>query len=260
MIFIMARKILTYCCIAAFWLAVWQGVSMLVSQELLIPAPLSVAKTLCQNLLTASFWQAVGMSFMRIFTGFFGALVMGTLLAVVTTRFALVRSLLAPILHIIKAAPVASFIILALVWIPTGFLPAGICFLMVLPIVWNNMEQGIRAIDPHLMQMAQVFRFSKTKTLLRVQIPSLVPYFFTALTTGLGFAFKSGIAAEVICQPQFSVGKELYFSKVYLETPSVFMWTVVVIVISVVLERLLKTVLHAVGQRYALLEKGEVSA
>ena len=120
---------------------------------------------------------------------------------VLTARFSLARALLAPVLHIVRAAPVASFIILALVWFRTDVLPLFIAFLMVVPVVWANVEKGIRAADPALLEMARVYRFGRLKTLLRVQLPSVMPYFLAACTTGLGFAWKSGIAAEVICRP-----------------------------------------------------------
>lgn len=60
-----------------------------------------------------------------------------------------------------RAAPVASFIILALVWIRSSQLPAFIAFLMVVPVVWGNVEKGLREIDGGLLEMAQVYRLSR---------------------------------------------------------------------------------------------------
>ncbi len=251
----MRKKILTGIAVAAFWLAVWQLCSMVTAQELLVPAPFAVMRVFAQSIVTLRFWQTVGISMLRIATGFLMAVIGGIVLAVLTARFPLARSLLAPLLHCIKAAPVASFIILALVWIPTGFLPMFICFLMVIPIIWSNVEQGIRQTDYKLLEMAKVYRLGKWRTLIGVQIPSVMPYLISALTTGLGFAWKSGIAAEVICQPQLAIGKQLYLAKMYLETPEVFAWTAVVIVMSVLLERLLKKVMRVVSRKYGFSEE-----
>lgn len=143
-------------------------------------------------------------------------MIVGCAVAVLTVRFPLPRALLSPLLRVIRAAPVASFIILALVWIRTDRLPAFIAFLMVVPVVWANVERGIRETDERLLEMAAVFRMSWWKTLLRVRIPSVMPYFLTACTTGLGFAWKSGIAAEVICRPAASIGRQLQDAKTYL--------------------------------------------
>ena len=102
-------------------------------------------------------------------------------------------------------------------------------------VVWGNVEKGIRATDPQLLEMARTYRFSPPKTLRRVWIPSVMPYFMAACTTGLGFAWKSGIAAEVICRPAQSIGKYLQDAKLTLETPDVFAWTLVIVLLSAVL-------------------------
>ena len=246
------KKIVIGAAVAVFWLAVWQVLCLLVGQELLVPSSLSVLRVLWHNVQTLSFWQTVGISLLRILIGFAGAVVGGCVLAILTERFSLLHTLLSPVLHIVKAAPVASFIILALVWLPTGVLPAFICGLMVLPVVWNNVQQGIRETDPKLLEMAKVFRMGRWRTLMKVRLPAVMPYFLTAVTTGLGFAWKSGIAAEVICQPKAAIGKRLYLAKIYLETPEVFAWTAVVILLSVLLERLLSVCLRRLSGKYSI--------
>lgn len=225
--------------IAVFWTGVWWLTATLVHQELLIPTPLVVVKTLLSLLPTALFWQSVGMSLVRIVLGFLASLVVGTTLAILTTRLPLIRALFSPLLHIIRAAPVASFIILTLVWINYDVIPAFIAFLMVLPIVWVNVEEGIRRTDKGLLEMTKLYAVSPRRVLTRVYLPSVTPYFLTACVNGLGFAWKSGVAAEIICRPDLAIGNRLQLAKMTLETPEVFAWTAVVIVMSILLEKLL---------------------
>jgi len=233
------KPVLRGLAVAAFWIGMWWLAAALVRQELLIPTPLVVLKTLLSLLPTALFWQSVGMSLLRIVLGFLAALIGGTALAVLTTRFEVVRAVFSPILHIIRAAPVASFIILALVWIDYDVIPAFIAFLMVLPIVWVNGEEGIRRTDKRLLEMAKLYAVSPRRVLTRLYLPSVKPYFITACVNGLGFAWKSGVAAEIICRPDLAIGNRLQLAKMTLETPEVFAWTAVVIVLSILLERLL---------------------
>ncbi len=244
------KRILTGLAAAAFWLAVWQGIAMLVAQELLVPAPLVVLKTLFRLLSSPLFWQATGFSLLRVVSGFLAALVVGCAAALLTTRFSIARILLSPLLKIIRAAPVASFIILALVWVQTNWLPGFIAFLMVVPVVWNNLENGIRSIDGNLLEMAKVFHMGWIKTLIRVRIPAVMPYFLAACTTGLGFAWKSGIAAEIICRPALSIGRQLQDAKVYLETAEVFAWTAVAVALSILLEKGLLFLARRLGRRF----------
>lgn len=233
------KKLLIGVGVAVFWIGVWWLIAVRVDQELLVPTPHVVLRTLGELIVTPSFWKAVSLSLLRVCAGFAAALVSGTVLAILTTRFRVVHALFSPLLRIVRAAPVASFIILTLVWVVTDMVPVFIAFLMVLPIVWVNVEAGIRRIDPQLREVASVYHFGRWRTLWKVDIPSVKPFFLTACVNGLGFAWKSGIAAEVICRPDLSIGRELQGAKIILETPAVFAWTAVVVILSMVLEFLL---------------------
>lgn len=222
-----------------FWLMVWQLVSLWVNQELLVPSPLRVGRALLQLMGQWQFWASAAMSLLRVLEGFAFGIIAGLVLAVLTLRFAVARALLAPLLKVVRATPVASFIILALVWLPTGRIPGFISMLMVAPVVWASVEKGVREIDPLLLEMARLYRMTPWRLFRWVWGPSVAPYFLTACTTGLGFAWKSGVAAEVICRPLLSIGKNLQEAKLYLETPEVFAWTITVAVLSLGLEKLL---------------------
>ncbi len=221
-----------------FWLLVWHLLSVLVGQEILLPSPWTVAKAAVDIVVKPDFWRIVGLSVLRILLGFLAALAVGGGLAVLTVKSRLCRVLFTPILKLVRAAPVASFIILALVWIADGRVPAFIAFLMVVPIVWANVAQGIEQTDRKLLEMATVYRIGRWRTFWKIWVPSVLPYFMAACTTGLGFAWKSGVAAEVICRPEFSIGSQLNDAKTYLETPDMFVWTAAVIVLSVLFEKL----------------------
>jgi NitT/TauT family transport system permease protein len=245
------RRALYPAAAALFWLTVWQLASMLVGQVLLVPAPAVVLGTLVELFGTSEFWQVTGWSLLRIGVGFLAGVVVGCGAAVLTTRFRVADVLLSPALRVVRAAPVASFIIVALVWIPTGRLPAFIAFLMVVPVVWDNMAEGLRRQDRELLEMASVFRFGWWPTLRRVRIPMLLPYFSTACTTGMGLAWKSGVAAEVISRPELSIGGQLQDAKVYLDTPEVFAWTITAVALSMVLEKVLRVATDRVTRRVA---------
>lgn len=170
---------------------------------------------------------------------FFLAVGAGILFAVAASLSGLVRALLNPLLRLIKAVPVASFIILALFWLSTSRnLSVLISFLMVLPVIYTNVLQGIASTEPELLEMARVFRIPFGKRLRYIYIPAVLPYFVSACSVGLGFCFKSGIAAEVIGLPQNSIGAQLYEAKLYLMTAELFAWTAVIVMVSVVFEKL----------------------
>lgn len=238
--------------VLAFWLGVWQVLSLLVGRELLLPGPWAVLLRLGGLMAAADFWRITAISLLRILCGTVIATALGVALAVVCCRFRLVDALFAPLLTTIKSTPVASFIILLLIWIGRDLLPVVIVILMVLPVVWGNVCAGIRGTDALLLRTARVFRFSRLRTLRRVYIPSVMPYFLSACRTSLGLAWKSGIAAEVLTVPASSIGKMLYESKLYLETVDLFAWTVVVIVCSLIIEKVLMAAVTRLGRAYAV--------
>ncbi len=233
------RRVLTILGTAVFWLTVWHVIAVIVAQEVLIPSPWTVICTMGNLLTKPLFWQSVGLTLLRVCVGFAVALLVGVVLAALTTRFSVLHTLFSPVLHIIRAAPVASFIIMTLVWIAYDFVPAFISFLMVLPIVWINVSEGIRQTDRQLLEMADLFRVTKFRQIQRIYLLSVKPYFLTAAVNGLSFAWKSAVAAEVICRPDFSIGRQLQESKLYMETPKVFAWTAIVVILSLILEHLL---------------------
>ncbi|MHB1315701.1 MAG: ABC transporter permease [Christensenellales bacterium] len=245
------RKLL----VAALWIGVWELVYLAVGQEILIASPFAVFVRLVQYLGEGSFYAAVGVSMGRILLGFGLALLFGVLLAVLTSFLPWARELFRPVLSMVKATPVASFIILALVWMSTATVPAFTSFLMVLPIVWANVSEGILHTDRQLLEMAATFRVSKGRILKQVYLPSVVPYFSAAAKTGMGLAWKAGIAAEVLCRPANSIGTFLYNAKIYLETTDLFTVTATIILLSVILEKGFVKFMAFAGRRYHIPER-----
>ena len=249
------KKILLSAAVLVFWIAVWSFASYMIGLDLILPSPLKVLTALFEKAATADFLIAAGLSLLRIAVGFLLGTLVGGLLAVLMRVSKVAKALFSPILHVVKAAPVASFIILALVWFKTDILPVFISFLMVVPVVCTNVSEGIAQTDRKLLEVARIYRFGKKRTFSEVWLPSVKPYAVSACRTALGFAWKSGVAAEVICRPDRSIGDALYSSKMNLETAEVLAYTAVVIIISVLLEKLMLRLLKGEKRKDVRTEK-----
>lgn len=235
-----SKRILKGLTVFAFWIGVWYLLALAVNQELLIPTPHKTLLVLLEFAKTAKFWLSVLFSTLRIVSGFLIGVCIGALGGILSVKIKLFDTVLSPILHLARAVPVASFILLAYVWIKTNFIPVFITALMVAPIVWATTVTAIRGIDKSLVEMGQVFRLSKREILLKIKFPQIAPAFISSVVTALGLAWKSGVAAEVICYPEQSIGRLLYNAKTYLETPETFAVTIVIVIISIALEWLMK--------------------
>lgn len=243
-------KIIPKALAVVFWLLVWQMLYFAIKQEILIVSPVCVFQRLAQLARQAEFWLTALYSMKRILEGFLLGVLFGTALAVLTSRFTVFYNIFHPVISIIRATPVASFIILALVWMKSGSVPVFTAALIVLPIVWENVSSGIAKTDENLLQMAQVFDFGTAKTVLRIYIPCTAPYFTAACATGLGLAWKAGVAAEVLSNIPLSIGGRIYDAKIYLDTADLFAWTVVVVLMSVLLEHAMAAGMKRIGRKY----------
>jgi NitT/TauT family transport system permease protein len=216
--------------------------------ELLLPYPLTVARALAELAVTAGFWQAVGLTLCRILAGLAAGTALGAGLALLTCASRWADLLLSPAIRVVRATPVASFIVLVLLWVHTDRVPSVISALMVLPVVWANVAKGVRETDPQLLELARAYGFGRGKTLRLIYLPSVQPYFTAGLTTAVGLAWKSGVAAEVLCLPKRAIGTQVLHAKLYLEIPSLFAWTVTVVVLSFLLESALTRLLRRLGR------------
>lgn len=227
--------------VAAFWFLIWYLAAAWVGKELLLPSPLTVTKRLSQIVLTSDFYIITLFSLLRVMSGIILAVIFGIILAIITHISKIADMVSKPIITVIKATPVASFIILALVWLDRSHLPVFISLLMVLPVVWTNLRTGLTEVDPKLLEMAKIYRIGFFQRLVGIYVPSVLPYFTSAAKTSLGLAWKAGIAAEVLAVPARSIGKELFNSKSYFETADLFAWTFVVIILSLIIELFFET-------------------
>ena len=232
-----------------FWLAVWQAAAMAIGQEVFLVSPVQAVATLVQLLPQADFWQRVAFSTGRILLGFGLGAVVSVVLAVAAERWKWVETLLAPVMQLVKATPVASFIILALVWVSGKSLSILISFLMVLPVLYGAVRTGIESTDTQLLEMARVFRLPLARRVKAIWLPAILPAFRQGCSVALGICWKSGVAAEVIGLPDGSIGDALYRAKITLSTGELFAWTFVIILLSAGFEKLFLALLDgAVAQ------------
>lgn len=237
---------------AAFALLVWQVSAMLIGESLLIVTPIAVVKRLFSLFTEADFFTSIGYSFLRIVAGFLAGLIAGTIMASVAGKFHLAEIMFRPFIATIKSVPVASFIILCLIWLSMGTLSSFISFLMVLPIIYSNILQGIKSTDRKLLEMADIFRLGLFRRIVFIYLPQLKPYLVSACSVAMGLAWKSGIAAEVIGVSNGSIGEKLYEAKIYYTTADLFAWTFIIVVLSIGFEKLF---LYLIKKFYAGLER-----
>ena len=218
--------------IILFWLALWQLLSLAVSNVILLAGPIETAKALFELVPTKDFWVSVLWSLLRILAGFLAGTAIGILLASLSASSKLAEEVLNVPVTVVKAIPVASFVIMVIIWAGNVMLSFWISLLVVFPTAYFNTLQGIRSTDVKMLEMARVYRMPFLSRVRRIYFPSVWPFLRTAVQVGVGMAWKSGVAAELIGQPLQSLGNGLYQSKIFLATDQVLAWTVVIVLLS----------------------------
>lgn len=232
-----------------FWIAVWQISSMIVKLDVILPFPLSTVKALITLACEIDFWKSCLYSIFRILAGLFSGAIIAIILAYLTYVSTFIHTIFSPVLTVIKATPIASFIILALIWIGREFVPSFITLLIVLPIIWSSVHHSLGTVDSKLIELTDIFRFTTGQKIKHLYFPSVFPAFMSSFMTSIGIAWKAGVAAEVLCTPKFSIGTAIFESKKYIETPELFAWTATVIVLSLIIEKLLYKTCAYIAER-----------
>lgn len=223
--------------IICFWLVLWQFISIEIHNTIVLVGPVEVFQSLASQIATSEFWKTIAFTFGKITLGFLCAFLTAVAAGSAAAKFSLIRELLEPVIVLMKSVPVASFVILALIWVGSKNLSVFISFLVVFPIVYINTIAGLKNADAGLLEMAAVFHMTARRKIRYIYWPALLPYLTSSINVALGMGFKSGIAAEVIGVPSHSIGEKLYMAKIYLSTADLFAWTFVIIVISGLFEK-----------------------
>lgn len=240
----MNKKIQNIIIPAAFWVLVWAICAALVDRELILPSPAAAAQALLELARTGAFWRSLAASLARVGCGFLLGCALGMALGALTWGSKWCGLLLSPALRAVRTVPVVSFILLLFFWFPTGWVPAAVSALMALPVVWRSAVQGLAAADPALLELSAHYRLGRWRTFRFIRLPAALDPLSAGWETALGLAWKSGAAAEVLCQPQWGLGSGLQGAKSTLDAPGLFAWTAALVALSLLTEGGLKALLR----------------
>ena len=245
----MKRKTLYTFISIIIWLVLWQIISAIISSSIFLPSPLQTVKALFSLLKTFAYYKSLSYSLHNISIGFLTGLFAGVILAVAASVNTFLQSVIEVPVKIIRSIPVASFIILALLWVDSSHLSTFIAAITVMPVIYTNTFSGISDTDTQMKEMAKVFHFSPLKKIAYIYMPYVTPHFLSGVKLSCGFAWKSGIAAEIIGLVRHSIGNNIYKSKIYLETDNLFAWTISLIVLSIIFEKVILLILNLIFKR-----------
>lgn len=223
-----------------FWLLVWEVAAAATDSELILPGILTTLRALTGLITTAAFWQAILTTFVRFLAGVFFSVLLGLVVGIASAFVRPIRALSQPFVSVVRSLPVVSVSILLNLWLKSPWVPLAVTFFVCFPVTWTNVVEGIESVDAGLIEMADLYGVSFFRKLKDLYLPAIEPFIVASLLTGFGMGWKSTVTAEVLANVQNSAGMDIYYAKLYLNTPELFAWTLVLIAVSMLTEAMLR--------------------
>jgi len=236
--YILRNRVYTGISIIALVL-LWKFLSLFIDMEIIFPSPESTLKNLIAILSSPGFLRAVLNTVSKSLIGFFLALLLSLSLGILSGVVKPIYYLLKPLLTVIKSTPTIGIILLLLIWFRSDYAPLFIGFLIIFPILYTNVVEGIFNVEEDLLEMARMYRVKNIRIIREIYMPSILSYLMSGMSTALGLNLKTVIAAEVLSQSLNTIGDNLYLEKIKLNTAGVFGWIIVAIGISNIFELIL---------------------
>ncbi len=243
------KRIVKKFLILVFWIAIWQAVAMIVDSPLLLPTPAMTALSFVKLLGDGGFYLDALATIGRCALAIVLAVVFGAVLSGMASKWQIVRDLLSLPVAMFKAVPIMAVAIYMLFLLTAGNVPTLVCFIMCFPIVYTNLLAGLDAMNPEYLEMAKVYGLDRASIARHIYIPSLLPYFKSAVSIICGISWKAVVTAEVLSVPEFSLGYELMNAKYYLETDTLFAYVIAIILIAICCERLINMALRKLDRK-----------
>lgn len=230
-------------------LAIWKFSALIIGADIILPPPERVLLTLLSFFKIEDLNKTVGLTIIRGISGFLISFLAGSVTGILAGIFKNFRSLLKPVLIVMRSTPVISVILLALIWFNTDIVPVFVSFLMAFPIICGTMIEGVTTVENELLEMAKVYKIPFKKQITKIYLPSLTPFIISSSGVSLGIIWKVVVAAEVLSQPDFGIGTSLNEAKAFLLTEEVFAWTIIAILLSYLTDKLFKLISNRVNWR-----------
>jgi len=207
-------------------LLAWEAAALALGKELVLPSPGRVLGAALALYPTRGFLLDLGATFLRGLAAFALSSILGIAAGLASGLRPNFGALLAPLLAVIRATPVLALVLIALLWFPSGLVPVFSAFLMAFPIMVTSAEEGSRAADPRLLEMARLFRVPRRELFIRLRLPSATPQLLAGAKSALGLCWKVVVAGEILSQPARAIGRGMQDSRLMLESASVFAWAI----------------------------------
>ncbi len=224
----------------AVMLIVWKTLAIFFDSDFIVPQPEDTFLTVVKLFGDGSFVLIAGTTILRGLVGFIisGILGMGVgILAGISPGF---NAFINPMLVTIRSIPVIALLLLALIWFSPNVVPVFIGMLTMFPFICTNVVEGIKSVDPGLIEMARFYKVGKRRIISEVYIPAIMPFIISGASSAMGIGWRAIIIGEVLSMPQYGIGTRMQSAQTFLNVEAVIAWTLIAVLLSYGFEKIIR--------------------
>ena len=219
---------------------IWETASALVDQEIIVPSIFTVGKELCRIITSFSSWTVIFWTITRILLTFILDFFLALIIGIPAGIFRNFEQAVRPLESAVRTVPTMGIILLSLIWLDSELTPVFVSSLIIFPILYRSVVDGIINIDRKLIDFHKVHQIGFLRQLKHLYLPSMFPFIKTGTISSLGLGFKVMITAEVLSQPEYAIGTVFQIERAQLNTAGVMAWCVFIIAVSSLFEFLIQ--------------------
>ena len=234
------NKIIYFIIGIIIFIGLWHLISIKINSEIIFPDIQNILKKLFEIILERSFYKDLISSIIRVFITFALSFLLAIILGIISGIFKSMRYILMPIINFIRTIPTIPLILVAIIWFDNNKVPIFVSMLVIFPIMYDSICNGIINVDKDLIDMSLSYNVSLKTQIINLYIPSIKPYILTAISQSMGITWKSILAAEILSLPTLGIGTKLYESHLYLDTISLFAYCLIAVIFNGIFEIIIR--------------------
>lgn len=217
-------------------LVLWLLFSIKIDNAIILPNPFDVFSELAYILTDGDSLMIIAHTLTRLFVSLGVAFILGVVLGLLGGLNKKLDLLIRPVVTVVRTLPVASIIIVLLIWFGYQKAPYVITILVIMPVIYESVVNGLNSIDNDYHDVISVYYGFDIRLIKMVYLPLISPFILTSVIQSLGLGIKVLVMAEMLSQTRNSIGYIIYLERLNIEIARLFAWTIVLILIVSIIE------------------------
>lgn len=223
----MIKRLISICGMIGLWFII----ALAVNNSIILPSPIDVFNRMVIMLQEIDFYQAILATIVRVLISMIISLIIGVILGLMAGLNKTCHELITPIISFIQTIPQIAYILILLVWFENTVSLILIVALMIIPVFYNNVYNGMINISQDYQDIISLYHQPLIYNIYKVYIPLIKGYLISAIDTTLPLSIKIGVMAEIFVSTNYGIGYQLYYARVQIDMISIFAWTIWMVVI-----------------------------